>query len=137
VELAGARPLDEVYAALSEADVFVLLSEIGPSGYRDSFPTVILEAMAAGLPVLSTSVSGIPEIVLDGVTGMLVRERDVDGATRALECLLDSDELRRSMGHKGRARTRELFDIEQSADQLAALLEGDGVASTVPAPRTR
>jgi glycosyltransferase involved in cell wall biosynthesis len=93
--------------------------------------------MAAGLPVLSTSVSGIPEIVLDGVTGMLVRERDVDGATRALECLLDSDELRRSMGHKGRARTRELFDIEQSADQLAALLEGDGVASTVPAPRTR
>jgi glycosyltransferase involved in cell wall biosynthesis len=140
VELAGARPLDEVYAALSEADVFVLLSEIGPSGYRDSFPTVILEAMAAGLPVLSTSVSGIPEIVLDGVTGMLVRERDVDGATRALECLLDSDELRRSMGHKGRARTRELFDIEQSADQLAALLSGDGASadtSTVSVPRNR
>jgi glycosyltransferase involved in cell wall biosynthesis len=125
VELAGARSLDEVYAALSEADVFALLSEIGPCGYRDSFPTVILEAMAAGRPVVSTSLSGIPEMVVDGVTGLLVHERDVAAAARALECLLESDQLRRSMGEKGRARVHELFDLEQSADQLAALLTED------------
>jgi glycosyltransferase involved in cell wall biosynthesis len=125
VELAGARSLDEVYAALSEADVFALLSEIGPCGYRDSFPTVILEAMAAGRPVVSTSLSGIPEMVVDGVTGLLVRERDVAAAARALECLLESEQLRRSMGEKGRARVHELFDLEQSADQLAALLAED------------
>ena len=122
VELAGAMPLDGVYAALSEADVFVLLCEIGPSGYRDAFPTVILEAMAAGLPVLSTSLSGIPEMVLDGVTGTLVRERDVEGATQALECLLESADLRHAMGCRGRERAREVFSVEDSADQLAALL---------------
>jgi glycosyltransferase involved in cell wall biosynthesis len=124
VELVGAQALDGVYAELRQADVFVLLSEIGRSGYRDGFPTVILEAMAAELPVLATSLSGIPEMVLDGVTGMLVRERDVDEATLALECLLESAELRRLMGRAGRARVRDLFDLDQSADQLAALLTG-------------
>ena len=122
VELLGAQPLDRVYAELREADVFVLLSEIGRSGYRDSFPTVILEAMATGLPVLATSLSGIPEMVVDGVTGLLVRERDVEGASQALECLLESPELRRVMGRAGRARVRDLFDLEQSADELMALL---------------
>jgi colanic acid/amylovoran biosynthesis glycosyltransferase len=122
VELVGAQTLDSVYAELRQADVFVLLSEIGRSGYRDGFPTVILEAMAAGLPVLATSLSGIPEVVLDGVTGMLVRERDIEGATQALACLLESPELRRTMGRAGQARVRDLFDLEQSAEQLAALL---------------
>ena len=136
VELAGAKPLDEVYAAMSTADVFVLLSEIGPSGYRDGFPTVILEAMAAGLPVVSTSLSGIPEMVLDGVTGKLVRERDVDGARQALECLLDSADLRHAMGCRGRARVREVFDIERSADQLAALLGRDGAIGRAAAGPT-
>jgi glycosyltransferase involved in cell wall biosynthesis len=122
VELVGAMSLDGVYAELRQADLFVLLAEIGPSGYRDGFPTVILEAMAAGLPVLATSLSGIPEMVLDGVTGMLVRERDVEGASRALECLLESAELRRAMGLAGRARVRDLFDLDRSAGELAVLL---------------
>jgi colanic acid/amylovoran biosynthesis glycosyltransferase len=124
VALAGAQPLEVVYAELRQADVFVLLAEIGRSGYRDGFPTAILEAMAVELPVLATSLSGIPEMVLDGVTGMLVRERDVEGASRALECLLESAELRRLMGRAGRARVRDLFDLDRSADQLAALLTG-------------
>ena len=140
VVLVGARPLDRVYAELLEADVFVLLSEIGRSGYRDGFPTAILEAMAAGLPVLSTSLSGIPEMVLDGVTGMLVRERDVEAASQALECLLESAELRLSMGQRGQARVRELFDIDQSADQLTALLIQSRslvAAGTVPVTESR
>jgi glycosyltransferase involved in cell wall biosynthesis len=139
VELAGARPLDEVYSAMSDADVFVLLSEIGPAGYRDSFPTVILEAMAAGLPVLSTSLSGIPEMVVDGVTGYLVRERDVESATQALECLLESEQLRRSMGERGRTRAHELFDVEHSADRLVGLFtDSASSGASVAAPaRTR
>jgi glycosyltransferase involved in cell wall biosynthesis len=111
-----------VYAELREADVFVLLAEIGPSGYRDGFPTVILEAMAAELPVLSTNLSGIPEMVVDGVTGMLVPERDIEAASCALQQLLASVDLRRAMGFAGRTRVGELFDLEQSADQLASLL---------------
>ena len=121
VELVGARSLEEVYAELRRADVFVLLTEIGRSGYRDGFPTVILEAMAAELPVLATSLSGIPEIVLDGVTGILVRERDLEEASRALEYLLDSADARRVMGLAGKERVHKLFDVEQSADHLAAL----------------
>lgn len=122
VELCGAQDLDCVYAELRQADVFVLLSEIGRSGYRDGFPTAILEAMAAGLPVVSTSISGIPEMVLDGVTGVLVRERDVEGASRALECLFESRESCHAMGRAGQARVRDLFDLERSADELASLL---------------
>jgi glycosyltransferase involved in cell wall biosynthesis len=122
VELAGALNLDGVYAELGQADVFVLLTEIGPSGYRDGFPTVVLEAMAAGLPVLATGLSGIPEMVVDGVTGMLVRERDPEAASAALACLLESAELRQSMGHAGRARVRDLFALDAAADQLTALL---------------
>ncbi len=124
VELVGALDLNGVYAELRGADIFVLLTEIGPRGYRDGFPTVILEAMAAELPVLATSLSGIPEMVLDGVTGLLVRERDVEGASRALERLLEAGEVRRAMGHAGKARVRERFDLERSADELAALLSG-------------
>jgi glycosyltransferase involved in cell wall biosynthesis len=121
-ELTGALPLDQVYEELRAADVFVFLGEIGPRGQRDGFPTAILEAMAAGLPVLATSLSGIPEMVVDGVTGILVRERDAESATQALAGLLQSAELRLQMGLAGRARVRERFDVERSADHLAALL---------------
>jgi colanic acid/amylovoran biosynthesis glycosyltransferase len=65
-------------------------------------------------------------MVQDGVTGVLVPERDVDAASRALERLLESAELRREMGLAGLARVRQLFDLEHSADQLAALLTNHG-----------
>jgi glycosyltransferase involved in cell wall biosynthesis len=122
VELVGPLALDRVYAELREADVFALLAEIGPCGNRDGLPTVVLEAMAAGLPVLSTILVGIPEMVQDGVTGILVPERDVASASRALERLLESAELRRELGLAGRIRVRELFNLDHSADQLAGLL---------------
>jgi glycosyltransferase involved in cell wall biosynthesis len=122
VQLLGALPLDRVYAELADADVFTLLAEIGPCGYRDAFPTVILEAMAAGLPVIASSLSGIPEMVVEGVTGMLVRERDIEGATEALRLLLDSTELRRTMGRAGKLRVRQLFSVEHSAEELTSLL---------------
>jgi colanic acid/amylovoran biosynthesis glycosyltransferase len=122
VTLLGALPLDAVYAELQHADVFALLTEIGPSGYRDGFPTAILEAMAAELPVIATSLSGIPEMVENGVTGILVQERDVHGAAEAMKCLLQSRETRRAMGLAGRVRVRNLFDLDHSADQLLGLL---------------
>jgi glycosyltransferase involved in cell wall biosynthesis len=126
VELVGPMALDRIYAELRKADVFALLAEIGPGGNRDGLPTVVLEAMAAGLPVLSTILVGIPEMVQDGVTGILVPERDVAAAGRALERLLESAELRRELGLAGRTRVRELFDLDHSADQLAALLTNHG-----------
>lgn len=123
VELTGALPLEAVYREMDQADIFALLCEIGPRGYRDGFPTVVLEAMAAELPVVATTISGLPEMVIDGVSGLLVRERDVESAALALERLVESADLRRSMGGAGGARVRASFDIDQSAGTLAALLK--------------
>lgn len=121
VQLLGARSLGEVYRLLWQADVFALLSEIGLSGHRDGFPTVILEAMAAGVPVVSTWISGTPEMVLDGVTGILVPERNVEAAADAIERLMRDREGRRRMGRLGRQRVEEEFALKRSLAQLARL----------------
>jgi glycosyltransferase involved in cell wall biosynthesis len=123
VRLRGPLSLRDVYAALGDADVFTLLSEIGVDGYRDGFPTVILEAMAAGLPVVSTWISGTPEIVVHEETGLLVPERDASAAADALERLLGDERLRRRMGAAGRRRVEERFQLDRSADRLAALFD--------------
>ena len=128
VELAGSLPIRYVYRAMRAADVFVLLSEIGVNGYRDGFPTVILEAMTMALPVVSTWVSGIPELVEDQVTGILVPERDALAASAAIRRLLQDPELRSRMGAAGKQRASRLFPLGESADQLARLLF-DAVAS--------
>lgn len=131
VRLHGARPLADVYRLMADADVFVLLSEISASGYRDGFPTVILEAMSMSLPVVATSLSGIPEMVAEGRTGLLVRERDPDAAADALALLARDPDRRGAMGEAGRARVRSRFHIEDSLDALASLL----AATAAPARR--
>jgi glycosyltransferase involved in cell wall biosynthesis len=121
VTLAGQLPISEVYRAMRQADVFVLLSEISVNGYRDGFPTVILEAMAMALPVVATWVSGTPEMVEHEVTGILVPERNPGAASVAIRRLLDHPALRRRMGSAGQDRVGRLFALEQSANQLAQL----------------
>ncbi|MGH7589546.1 MAG: glycosyltransferase [Gemmatimonadota bacterium] len=122
--LRGAQPLREVYASMMDADIFVLLSEIDVDGYRDALPTVILEAMGQGLPVVSTWVSGIPEMVADGTTGFLVPERDSEKAADSIAALLDDVELRRSMGAAGMRKLHEEFNPETIADLRFQLLDG-------------
>ena len=122
VRLRGAEPLSAVYAAMREADVFVHLSEVAADGYRDGFPTVILEAMASQLPVVSTWVSGIPEMVVPGETGFLVAERSPVAAAAALEQLHADPGLRRLMGTAGFRRVTERFSANRSADRLAELM---------------
>jgi glycosyltransferase involved in cell wall biosynthesis len=119
----GAASHDQVYAAFSSSDAFALLAEIHAGGYRDGFPTVILEAMAAGLPIVSTYVSGIPEAVVDGVTGFLVKERDPVAAASAVEQLIGDVGLRGRMGAAGRQRVREHFPSERSIGVLLQLLQ--------------
>ncbi len=113
VFFAGSLPLREVYQALAKADIFALLSEIHLNGYRDAFPTVVLEAMVMSLPVVSTWVSGIPEMVIHGKTGLLVHERDAIEAAKALEILIKNDKMRLEFGRAGRQRVLQIFNLRK------------------------
>jgi glycosyltransferase involved in cell wall biosynthesis len=102
-ELLGAR--DDVAEQLARADVFVLSSR------SEGLPMAILEAMAAGLPVVATDVGGIPELVADGETGLLVPPGDADALAAALQRLVADAELRRRLGDAARARVEERFSL--------------------------
>lgn len=121
IRLSGARPLRGVYTSMRCSEIFVLLSEIDIDGFRDGFPTVILEAMALELPVVSTWVSGIPEMVDHGKTGLLVPERDPEAAANAIARLFDDRDLRRTMGAAGRRKLDEEFNPRTTADLRARL----------------
>ena len=132
VELLGTLPRPAAMARLFAADVFCL-----PSTY-EGLPLAILEAMAAGLPVVATAVAGNPEAVEDGVTGVLVPPESATALADALVALLGDPERRRRMGEAGRARVSERFAIAQVAERHLALvrrLAGAGGATTEPGAR--
>jgi glycosyltransferase involved in cell wall biosynthesis len=118
VTLHGALPHEQVIQKYSEADVFVLPSIVGSNGDRDGIPNVILEAMAMQLPVISTRHSGIPEVLEDGVNGLLVTPADVRELAHALHYLLDHPEVGRQMGGQGRQTVARKFDLESNAGRL-------------------
>jgi glycosyltransferase involved in cell wall biosynthesis len=113
VGLRGEIP--DVDRVLVSADIFVLSSD------SEGLPMSILEAMAAGLPVVATAVGGVPECVDDGVTGLLVPARDPQSFADALTALLDDPERRRAMGEAGRARARTSFGLAAFVDAHAQL----------------
>lgn len=123
VTLHGELRHDEVLRLLREADVFVqhcCVDEL--TGDAEGLPAAILEAMAAGLPVLSTTHAGIPEAVEDDVTGFLVAEGDTQAMAARLVALARSPELRRSMGLRGWTRVRRLFSWELERERLLGVL---------------
>jgi glycosyltransferase involved in cell wall biosynthesis len=121
VFLQGYLSMRKVYEVLAGADIFVLLAEIDIDGYRDGFPTVILEAMLMGLPVVSTWISGIPEMVVHGETGFLVHEHDAVGAADALDRLIVDESLRKTFGKAGKRRVLEKFTMEKNGHILVDL----------------
>ena len=90
---------------------------------RDGIPNVLVEAMAAGTPVVATSVSGIPELVTTGVNGLLVPPEDPAALADALLTLHRDPELAARLGRAGRETVRERFDGERLAGRLAGLFE--------------
>ncbi len=122
VTLEGARPEAEVIGFLRRARVFALACTRDPDGGSDNLPTVIMEAMAAGLPVVSTKVAGIPEMIEDGVTGCLLDEHDVAGIAKALEKLLDDEALGRKWGAAGQGAVEKKFATEATTAYLKHLL---------------
>jgi glycosyltransferase involved in cell wall biosynthesis len=131
VKLVGAQPQDVVRQAMQESTLLALPCIVGSDGNRDALPTVILEAMATGLPVVSTTVTGIPEMIANDENGLLVEPGDVEGLARALAVLLEHPEKRRQMGVKAWERTKSLFDVCQNVAQLHDWL-GDDVGTATP-----
>ena len=121
VLLLGALPYDEVVEQFSRADVVVLATAPTASGKREGSPTVLMEAMACGLPVVSCHAGGIPEIVDDGETGILVAPRDAVALADALQRLGGDPALRRRLGRAGREKCVREFNLKVSTARRARL----------------
>src|SRR5213592_1708821 len=123
VNLLGSLSQEVVLEKLRSADIFALASVTDRQGASDVFPTVIIEAMAAARPVVSTRLAGIPESVIHGETGLLVSSGDTSGLSQALEQLIRDPELRARYGHAGRARIEQNFRIEETVAPLLQIFE--------------
>jgi len=102
--------------------VLVMPSRISPRGDRDGIPNVVLEAMGAGLPVVASHVSGIPEAVAHGATGLLVPPGNPAALSEALETLLNDPGAASRMGAAGRVRAMEAFELGRSTNLLMSAL---------------
>src|SRR6516225_449426 len=122
VVLSGAKPQTELRRRLTAANVFVLPSVIDPDGGMDNLPTVIMEAMATGLPVVSTNIGGIPEMVIENETGFLVQPGETVAIADAIQKVINDRSLAARLGHSGFERARTLFSIKQNVRELCALI---------------
>jgi glycosyltransferase involved in cell wall biosynthesis len=123
VTLEGALPQDRVIEKLERCDIFALASTSDDKGASDVFPTVILEAMASARAVVSTTMAGIPESVVDKETGLLVPAGESGLFADALEVLCRDSELRARYGSAGRTRIENHFQIETTVRPLIELFE--------------
>ena len=115
VELIGPHPQREVFDLMYTAAVFAAPYVIGKDGNRDGLPTALLEAMALGTPCVATDVTGIPEIIRDGETGLQVPQRDARALAKALQTLLTDSSLRYTLATQARTLVEAEFDITQNA----------------------
>ena len=121
VVLTRAKPQTELRRRLAAANVFVLPSVIDPDGGMDNLPTVIMEAMATGLPVVSTYIGGIPEMVVENETGFLVQPGDNTAMADVIETMINDSSLAARLGDSSYERARALFSIEKNVRELCAL----------------
>ena len=122
VEMTGKLPHEEVAARLAGSRVFVQHSITAADGDREGTPVSVMEASAAGLPVVATQHEGIKEAVVDGVTGFLVDEGDVDGMVKRITQLLHDSELSEKMGSAGRQHIQNEFEIEKRIESLWGII---------------
>lgn len=118
----GARPHDFVLSRLQAADMLIQHCVTRPFGGLESLGLSLIEAMACGVPVISTRHGAIPDTVEHGLTGLLVEEHDVDGMAEAITALLEDPKRAEAMGMAGRKRVLERFTLEQSRDRLRSIM---------------
>jgi glycosyltransferase involved in cell wall biosynthesis len=136
VRWAGQLDHPAVRVLYRESDLFALSPRIAADGDRDGLPNVVIEALSQGLPVVATRVSGLPEIVEDGVNGRLVPAEDPAALAAALTGLAEDPAARQRLGAAGIRRVAEGWDMEVGVTRLLALLRpalGESPCSS-PAP---
>jgi colanic acid/amylovoran biosynthesis glycosyltransferase len=133
VSLVGAQPRDQVVVIVDGADVVVQPSIVLASGKTEGIPVALMEALAAERAVVASAVSGIPELVVDGVTGVLVPPDDAAALALAIERLLDDPGLRARLGQAGRQKVLAEFDLHKNTVLLAERFRESVAAGPDPA----
>ncbi len=136
VQLLGPRPQKEVMAALQDSSVFAAPCVVGDDGNRDGLPTVLLEAMALGTPCVATDVTGIPEVILHGRTGLIVPQHSPLELADALEGLLAAPDLRAKLAAQARELIEREFDIRRNTAELRHIFSWAAGAGDVNASPT-
>jgi glycosyltransferase involved in cell wall biosynthesis len=129
VTLAGARDRNGIVDAMAAADVVAVPSVVDSSGNVDGLPNTLLEALSTGRPVVASAIAGIPEVVTDGVNGLLVPERDVAALAQALARLRDHPALRARLGREARARAVRELGWSVTAEAFERAFAAAGVHS--------
>jgi colanic acid/amylovoran biosynthesis glycosyltransferase len=126
VHLIGPRSQTEIIDILAESSLFVFPAIRDQKGDSDNLPTVLIEALASSLPIVATTVAGIPEIVKEESNGLLVPEKDSKQLALAIERLCRHPSQRRAFGIESRRIAEETFTLQGTVAQLKMLLEGVG-----------
>lgn len=121
IHLLGWKNQKEVYDMIATSHILLCPSITTANGDQEGIPVVLMEAMAAGMPVISTIHSGIPELVQDGISGFLVPEGDVDALAVKLTYLIEHPETWSEMGRAGRAFVENHYDIDKLNDRLVEI----------------
>ncbi|MFC7293869.1 glycosyltransferase [Marinobacter aromaticivorans] len=121
IKLHGARSHSEVRSLLGEADIFLLPSVTATDGDQEGIPVALMEAMAVGMPVVTTEHSGIPELVEDGVSGYLSPEKDSDSLAESILTLSQNPDSWQRLGAAGRERVEKYFSLEVQNNKLIEL----------------
>jgi glycosyltransferase involved in cell wall biosynthesis len=117
----GDVPNRDIDAYYRRAEAFVLPCITAPDGHHDGIPVVMMEAMASGVPVISSRISGIPELVEDGVNGILLPEKNAKAVADAIKTLLADREMRSRFSAEARRKVVEKFEIKKVAARLVEL----------------
>jgi len=120
IMLEGDRTQKELISIYQNATLFILTPVQTDDGDRDGIPNVLVEAMAVGLPVITTAVAGIPELVDNNENGLLYQPHDVQGISSGIIELLRNEEKRRQLGSAASKKVKEQFDVTQAASRLKA-----------------
>ena len=129
VQFTGATSHAQVKQYLESTDVFVLPCIVAKDGDRDGIPTALIEAMACGIPVITTPIAGIPELVINERTGMLVEPKNADQLSDMMLSVASDHKLRQRLGHAAREYVEQHFDTMLNARRMAALFRSESAAS--------